>query len=142
MRKLVVSFTLLLVMLTVSTTCSAVKTPGCNEITSMPPVYMSVWGYVGGTTFNFDMNGTKGSYIPFNMAEGKEYGARQQLKLVSYNRKSGVCIINAYLKGAYIGQFKGVFEETNPTGENVVQTYNGTFTSSKGAKLKFSFHFD
>lgn len=110
------------------------------------PVYMGVWGGVGGTGFLFDMNGTTGSYIPYDMAEAKEYGERRQLKLVSYDPKSGLCIINAYLKGKYIGQFKGTFEEEevkmDEGGSYSYQAYSGVFTSEKGAKLNFNFHFD
>ena len=110
------------------------------------PVYMGVWGGVGGTGFMFDMNGTTGSYIPYDMAEGKEYGERRQLKLLSYDPKSGLCIINAYLKGKYIGQFKGTFEEAevemDEGGSYSYQAYTGVFTSVKGAKLNFNFHFD
>lgn len=110
------------------------------------PVYMGVWGGVGGTGFLFDMNGTTGSYIPYDMAEAKEYGERRQLKLVSYDPKSGLCIINAYLKGKYIGQFKGTFEEAEVEmdggGSYSYQAYSGVFTSEKGAKLNFNFHFD
>lgn len=110
------------------------------------PVYMGVWGGVGGTGFMLDMNGTTGSYIPYDMAEAKEYGERRQLKLVSYDPKSGLCIINAYLKGKYIGQFKGTFEEEevkmDEGGSYSYQAYSGVFTSEKGAKLNFNFHFD
>ena len=104
------------------------------------PVHMSMWGNAGGTTFNFDMNGKTGSYIPYDFAEGKEYGARRQLKLVSYSPKDGRCVINAYLKGKYIGQFDGTFFEED--GEHFIQTYHGIFYSVNGAKLDFNFHFD
>lgn len=110
------------------------------------PVYMGMWGNVGGTGFLFDMNGTEGSYIPYDIAEAKEYGARRQLKLVSYDPKSGRCVINAYLNGAYIGQFDGEFQEeeceTDDGGSYAFQAYNGIFKSVKGAKLDFHFHFD
>lgn len=112
----------------------------------LTPVYMGMWGRVGGTGFLFDMDGTIGSYIPYDIAEAKEYGARRQLKLVSYNPNDGKCVINAYLQGKYIGQFSGVFYEEeiekDEDGSFVVQSYNGIFTSVKGAKLEFSFHFD
>ena len=110
------------------------------------PVYMGVWGNVGGTGFNFDMDGTTGSYIPYDFAEGKEYGARRQLKLVSYNPRNGKCVINAFLQGKYIGQFDGTFEEDeveiDEHNSHTIQAYNGIFTSVKGAKLDFHFHFD
>ena len=113
---------------------------------NLKPVYMGMWGRVGGTGFLFDMDGTTGSYIPYDIAEAKEYGARRQLKLVSYNPNDGKCVINAYLQGKYIGQFSGVFFEEeidkDEDGPFVVQSYNGIFTSVKGAKLEFSFHFD
>ena len=117
-----------------------------GEEASLTPVYMGLWGNVGDTGFLFDMNGTTGSYIPYNMGEGKEYGERRELKLVSYNNRTGYCKINAYLKGKYIGQFEGTFEEDEVDmgdGESkTMQAYNGIFTSVKGAKLDFFFYFD
>ena len=117
-----------------------------KERNQLHPVYMGVWGVVGGTGVNFDMDGTTGSYIPYDIAEAKEYGARRQLKLVSYDPKSGSCVINAYLNGKYIGQFDGIFEEyegkTDDGGDYFMQAYNGIFKSVKGDKLKFNFHFD
>ena len=122
------------------------ETKAAKEEEKLHPVYMGVWGGVGGTGFMFDMNGTEGSYIPYDMAEAKEYGERRQLKLVSYDPKDGTCIINAYLKGKYIGQFKGTFEESElkmeDGGTYTYQAYDGIFTSAKGAKLDFHFHFD
>ena len=122
----------------------ASETP--KERNQLHPVYMGVWGVVGGTGVNFDMDGTTGSYIPYDIAEAKEYGARRQLKLVSYDPKSGSCVINAYLNGKYIGQFDGIFEEyegkTDDGGDYFMQAYNGIFKSVKGDKLKFNFHFD
>ena len=110
------------------------------------PVHMGMWGHVGGTGFLFDMNGNTGSYIPYDMAEAKEYGERRQLKLVSYDPKSGSCVINAYIKEQYIGQFKGTFNEEevemDEGGSHYFQSYDGIFTSAKGAKLDFHFHFD
>ena len=97
-------------------------------------VYMSMWGRAGETGFLFDM------------AQAKEYGERRQLKLVSYNPTDGACVINAYLRGKYIGQFRGTFNEEDiemdDGGSHYVQAYGGVFTSAKGAKVDFSFYFD
>ncbi|MBO4659629.1 MAG: hypothetical protein J5637_08405 [Prevotella sp.] len=113
---------------------------------SLTPVYMGMWGNVGGTGFNFDMNGTTGSYIPLDMGEGKEYGQRRQLELVSYDPNDGRCIINAFLNKKYIGQFDGIFVEDefedNEGDMRCVQAYNGIFKSVNGSKLDFHFHFD
>lgn len=113
---------------------------------SLTPVYMGVWGQVGGTGFLLDMDGLTGSYIPYDMGEGKEYGQRRQLELVSYNPNNGKCIINAFLNKKYIGQFDGIFmddefedDEGNTHG---VQSFNGIFKSVNGSKLDFHFHFD
>ena len=110
------------------------------------PVKMSLWGNVGGTSFLFDMNGTEGSYIPFDMEKDREYGARRQLKLVSYNPKDGKCVINAYLKGDYIGKFEGVLTEAKVDmgggDSKFVQSYCGFFTNAKGARLKFDLYYD
>lgn len=125
---------------------SQLASEASKERNQLHPVYMGVWGVVGGTGVNFDMDGTTGSYIPYDIAEAKEYGARRQLKLVSYDPKSGSCVINAYLNGKYIGQFDGIFEEyegkTDDGGDYFMQAYNGIFKSVKGDKLKFNFHFD
>ena len=125
---------------------SQLASEASKEKNRLHPVYMGVWGVVGGTGVNFDMDGTTGSYIPYDFAEAKEYGARRQLKLVSYDPKSGSCVINAYLNGKYIGQFDGIFEEyegkTDDGGDYFMQAYNGIFKSVKGDKLKFNFHFD
>ena len=113
---------------------------------SLQPVYMSVWGMVGGTSFLFDMDGIFGSYVPYDMSKGKEYGQRRQLRLISYDPRTGNCVIDAYLNDKYIGQFKGIFEEVEAEaddgGSHFGQMYNGIFTSVKGAKLDFNFHFD
>lgn len=125
---------------------SQLASEASKEKNRLHPVYMGVWGVVGGTGVNFDMDGTTGSYIPYDFGEAKEYGARRQLKLVSYDPKSGSCVINAYLNGKYIGQFDGTFEEyegkTDDGGDYFMQAYNGIFKSVKGDKLKFNFHFD
>lgn len=117
-----------------------------QESASPHPIHMGVWGNCGGTGFLFDMNGTKGSYIPYDIAEAKEYGARRDLELVSYTPKDGKCVINAFLQGKFIGQFKGIFkEEEVQVGENtsnLIQSYDGIFTSVNGAKLDFHFHYD
>lgn len=123
-----------------------------NDTTAAAPVakqnavYMSMWGHAGETGFLFDMDGTTGSYIPYDMDQGKEYGARRQLKLVSYDPDNGTCVINAYLKNKYIGQFKGKFIEDeiemDDGGSHYVQAYGGVFTSVNGSKLDFSFYFD
>lgn len=117
-----------------------------DKVKLQTPVYMGMWGNVGETGFLFDMNGMTGNYIPYNMGEGKEYGERRQLKLVSYNPSTGLCIIDAYLADKFIGQFEGTFEEAEldmGDGETkYVQGYNGIFTSVNGAKLDFNFHFD
>ena len=107
-------------------------------------VYMGMWGYCGGTGFLFDMDGAEGHYRPWDGS--KEYGETRQLKLVSYNPKSGKCVINAYLKKKYIGQFDGIFEEAENEDDegnsHYFQAYNGIFKSVNGSKLEFHFHFD
>lgn len=124
----------------------SIPTKSSEKKEGLHPVHMGMWGYCGGTGFMFDMDGTKGSYIPYDIAEAKEYGQRRQLQLVSYNPRNGRCIINAFLQGKYIGQFNGIFEEADVEDDNqeshYFQAYNGIFTSVKGSKLDFHFHFD
>lgn len=109
-------------------------------------VFMGLWGNIGDECYVFDMNGTTGDYIHWSMEEGKEYGERRQLQLVSYDPSSGLCIINAYLKGEYIGQFNGIFEEDevqiDEETTHLLQSYNGTFTNAKGSKVAFTLYYD
>lgn len=114
-----------------------VKTEKEPELQS---VNMNMWGYAGGINFNFYMNGTTGSYIQCDYMGGPESGVRRQLVLVSYNPKDGRCVINASLKGKYIGKFDGIFKEV--TGEHFIQSYSGKFYSVKGGYLDFAFHYD
>ena len=58
-------------------------------------------------------------------------GARRTLKVVS--RGNGHMVVKAYLRGKYIGQFKGRY---SAWGDRLT-LYEGTFYSSRGGGLKF-----
>ena len=104
------------------------------------PVYMGMWGTIGESNFLFSMDGTTGEYIPEDIEEGTEDKVRRQLKLVSYNPENGRCVINAFFKNKYIGQFNGVFSEKSDAFP--IESYNGTFTSVEGSKLEFILHYE
>lgn len=111
---------------------------------SSPGVYMGLWGSIGDSEqVDFEMNGTTGWYT--YQRQGVT-GPKRTLKLKSYNNKTGRCVIDAYLKGKYIGCFDGIFLEDEVDmgdGETkIVQSYGGVFTSAKGVKIDFSLYID
>ena len=111
---------------------------------SSPGVYMGLFGSIGDSEqVDFEMNGTTGWYT--YQRQGVT-GPKRTLKLKSYNNKTGRCVIDAYLKGKYIGCFDGnFFEDEVDMGDGetkVVQSYGGVFTSAKGVKVDFSLYID
>ena len=111
---------------------------------STPEVYMGLWGSIGDSEqVDFEMDGTTGWY---SYQRQGVTGPKRTLKLKSYNKKTGRCVIDAYLKGKYIGCFDGKFIEDEVDmggGETkVVQSYGGVFTSVKGVKVDFYLYMD
>lgn len=105
---------------------------------SHPSLQMTMWGYAGETTFNFNMNDSIGRYKACKAPEGDEYDIERKLKLHSYNPKDGKCIIDAYLEDNYIGQFDGTFKEGGD-GEDYMQSYEGKFYNKNGKWVNFRF---
>ncbi len=88
-------------------------------------VWGDLYGNVGGqylSVFMINKNGS-GYY--------ETGGARRTLKVVS--RGNGHMVVKAYLRGTYIGQFKGRY---SAWGDRLT-LYEGTFYSSRGSALSF-----
>ena len=107
-------------------------------------VYMGLWGRIGDSDqAEFEMNGTTGTYS--YTRQGQNSGKRT-LRLVSYDERSGRCIIDAFAAGNKIGTFDGTFFEVSETDDEGVehfgQSYNGKFISTNGAQLDFMLYFD
>lgn len=96
------------------------KNPAAANADSMLNIVLH--GKLGGDAAStFILNGEEGSYV-FS-------GATRQAKLVSYDPQSGELVVDAYLNGARIGNFNGVYAN---------DCYKGIFTNTNnGAKLNF-----
>ena len=91
------------------------------------------WGQLEGdvgsqelSVFQINRNGSTGYYVTG--------GARRTLKVVT--RRNGYMEVNAYLRGKYIGVFKGNYT----TWGNLLTEYSGQFYSSRGSKIAFFLH--
>ena len=102
-------------------------------------VYMGLWGNIGETACpDFTMEGQTGYYV----LNGQEK-ARRTLKLKSYDKKTGRCVIDAYFKGKYIGKFDGVYtEEYVPEIDSYICVYNCKFISVNGTELNCYLYID
>lgn len=104
------------------------------------PVYLSCWGNIGSSRCaDFVVNGITGYY----KLEGES--RKRTLKLKSHDKKSGHCVMDAYLGERYIGYFDGEYynDVVNDYGEqHYLSGYRGTFHSVKGAKLEFYVYAD
>lgn len=107
-------------------------------------VYMSLWGQIGDSNdVDFEMNGTTGYYS--YKRQGQDSG-RRTLRLISYDKRTGHCVIEAFSNGKSIGKFDGTFNEVDvedDEGEHHYgQSYGGKFTSTNGTVLDFSMYVD
>lgn len=93
-------------------------------------VNMNLLGGIGEAQCKeFIMDGTTGHYT-FKGADN----VQRTLKLNHYNKKTGKCIIEAYLRDKYIGRFDGLYENSS----SPHKTYKGKFISVKpGVSLDF-----
>lgn len=106
-----------------------------DEISDMKfSINMTLSGKVGGEA-EMEMQGESGWYI---MTYKGADPTKRTLELESFNSTDGQCVLNAYLKGKYIGKFIGRIEKENDS--KTIQTYEGIFESVKGVKLDFYFH--
>lgn len=107
-------------------------------------VYMGLWGQIGDSeNVDFEMNGTSGYY---SYERNGQNSGRRTLKLVSYDKRTGRCVIEAFSNGKSIGKFDGKFNEVeveDDEGElHYGQSYAGKFTSTNGTVLEFSMYAD
>ncbi len=111
-------------------TTSTQETPAASpkahvETTHEPRVWGDLYGNVGGQYLSiFEINKSGSGYYETG-------GARRTLKVVS--RGNGHMVVKAYLRGKYIGEFKGRY---SAWGDRLT-LYEGTFYSSRGGGLKF-----
>ena len=108
-------------------------------------VDMSLWGFIGGSHANLDMNGLTGIYS-YGLDNGE---VRRRLEFESWDKESGRVVLRAYeLKSdKFIGKFDGTFvienvlegevDNDGMPAEQWVNTYDGVFTNYKGAKTEF-----
>lgn len=117
--------------------------PQESDARAASTIYTDLWGYIGsGEGAQLTMNGTTGWYVP-----NENDNVKRQLKLESYDKKTGRCVLKAYLKGKQIGKFDGkyetFYEKDDDGGEHGAAYYQGTFTNTiNGVKLKFSLYND
>lgn len=107
-----------------------------QPVASSSGVNMSLWGSIGEAHCkDFIMEGKTGYY----QFEGKD-NAKRILKLKSYDKIDGHCVLDAYLRGQYIGKFDGQYEII--TGEHEANIYKGKFISVRSVKLDFYLYVD
>lgn len=97
-------------------------------------------GSAGGAELK--MYGTTGYYIP-----NQKDRTKRRLRLESYNKSTGRCVLKAYLRGKQIGKFDGKYEnfcvKDDAGEEHWGEIYEGIFTNTiNGAKLKFYLYND
>ena len=116
---------------------NATSTQAMPESTTETPVSTTTYENV----VHGDLYGTVGKqYLsPFVInRDGSGYyvtgGARRSLSVVS--RSNGHMEVEAYLRGRYIGKFKGTY---NADGE-YLNSYDGTFYSVRGGGYSFSLY--
>ena len=107
-------------------------------------VYMGLWGQIGDSNdVDFEMNGTTGYYSYNRQGQGS---GRRTLRLLSYDKRTGHCVIEAFSNGKSIGRFDGTFNEVDvedDQGEHHYgQSYGGKFISTNGTVLDFSMYAD
>lgn len=137
---------------TATTTAQVDSLPSSEEVEALPQereattastIYTDLLGSIGsGEGAQLTMNGTTGWYVP-----NENDHVKRQLKLESYDKKTGRCVLKAYLKGKQIGKFDGkyetFYEKDDDGGEHGAAYYQGTFTNTiNGAKLKFNLYAD
>lgn len=111
---------------------------------SIKGIHFGFWGTIGDADdAEMTMDGLTGTYSYGN--RGKQ-GIMRTLKFVSYDKASGHLVLNAYLKGEYIGKFDGhySYEDVDRGGGDIIGagSYSGKFISVKGVSISFSLYCD
>lgn len=127
-------FTIL--FLSIVVTLMAVNVTSAKGTKSSAKVYFHLWGSIGESKAEIDMNGSTGYYY---LNDNED--AKHKLVLKSYNRKTGRCVLNAYYHEEFAGTLYGEYR-TWDTGDHHSEIYTGTFESASGATLSFDFYCD
>ena len=90
---------------------------------------ITLYGKIGGDAV-LEVDCNEGWYqMTYNGADK----TKRKLEVVSYDISDGHLVLNAFLKGKYIGQFDGILDDS---------IYRGIFTSVKGARIDFKLSSD
>ena len=99
------------------------------------PVEMSLWSCDSELPGDIDVKGQIGCY------KNTENNDKYILRVVSYDKHSGKCVLEAYLRGKTIGKFIGIYtvfiDDEHPSA-----FYNGTFHYTNGRQQNFQFYVD
>ena len=98
------------------------------------PVEMSLWSCGPDFPGDIDVKGQIGCY------KNTENNDKYILRVVSYDKHSGKCVLEAYLRGQTIGKFIGDYMIYD--GEHPSAYYQGTFHYTNGRQRDFSFYVD
>ena len=102
------------------------------------PVEISLWSLGPEFSGDIDVKGQIGCY--------KNGADKYSLRVVSYEKGSGRCVLEAYLRGKTIGKFIGNYSTDSFVDDEgydyYVASYNGTFHYTDGRQKKFQFFVD
>ena len=101
-------------------------------------VEMSLWSNDSNFPGEIDVKGQIGCY--------KNESDKYILRVVSYDKGTGSCVLEAYLRGTTIGKFIGNYRTESFVDdegyEHYVASYNGTFHYTNGKQQDFQFYVD
>ena len=102
------------------------------------PVEMSLWSNDSNFSGEIDVKGQIGWY--------KNESDKYILRVVSYDKGTGSCVLEAYLRGKTIGKFIGNYRTESFVDDegydHYVASYNGTFHYTNGRQQDFQFYVD
>lgn len=111
---------------------------GKNPEDPPAPVEMSLWSCGHDFPGEIDVKGQIGCY--------KNGADKYILRVVSYDKGSGRCVLEAYLRGKTIGKFIGDYSTDSFVDDegydHYVASYNGMFHYTDGRQKEFQFYFD
>lgn len=108
---------------------------GKNPEDPPAPVEMSLWSYGPDFPGDIDVKGQIGCY--------KNGADKYILRVVSYDKGSGRCVLEAYLRGKTIGKFIGNYSTDSFVDDegydHYTASYNGMFHYTDGRQKEFQF---
>lgn len=111
---------------------------GKNPEDPPAPVEMSLWSYGPDFPGDIDVKGQIGCY--------KNGADKYILRVVSYDKGSGRCVLEAYLRGKTIGKFIGNYSTDSFVDDegydHYTASYNGMFHYTDGRQKEFQFFID